>query len=75
MVDIPSIGCICVLLFAILEQVFLLHTTGGYMKIERVKYDDGVVFTRLLNSFGVVIAEVRGKRTMKQMMKYLGENV
>ena len=45
------------------------------MKIERVKYDDGVVFTRLLNSFGVVIAEVRGKRTLKQMMKYLGENV
>ena len=45
------------------------------MKIEVVKYDDGVVFTRLLNSFGVVIAEVRGKRTMKQMMKYLGENV
>ena len=39
------------------------------MKREIVKYSDGVVFTRLVDSFGRTIAEYRGKWTLKQLLK------
>ena len=42
------------------------------MKREIVKYPDGAVFTRLLDSYGHLIAEVRGKVSLKQMIKTYG---
>lgn len=38
------------------------------MKREIVKYPDGVVFTRLVDSFGRTIAEYRGKWSLKQLI-------
>ena len=42
------------------------------MRREVVKYPDGVVFTRLLDSYGRLIAEARGKWTLKQMINKYG---
>ena len=39
------------------------------MRREVVKYPDGVVFTRLVDSYGRTIAEYRGKWTLKQLIK------
>ena len=39
------------------------------MKRELVKYPDGVVFTRLVDSFGHTLAEYRGKLSLKQLIK------
>ena len=39
------------------------------MKAQTVKYHDGVVFTRLVDSYGRTIAEYRGKWTLKQLIK------
>lgn len=45
------------------------------MRREIVKYPDGVVFTRLVDSFGRTIAEYRGKWTLKQMIKMYGGRI
>ena len=45
------------------------------MRIEKVTYEDGVVFARLLDSFGRTIAEARGKWTLKQMMKKINGGI
>lgn len=34
-----------------------------------IKYPDGVVFTRLVDSFGRTVAEYRGKLSLKQAIK------
>lgn len=39
------------------------------MRTETIKYSDGAVYTRLINSFGMVLFEVRGKVSLKQMIK------
>ena len=39
------------------------------MRREVVKYPDGVVFTRLVDSFGRTVAEYRGKLSLKQAIK------
>ena len=39
------------------------------MRIERHKYPDGAIFTRLYDSYGHLIAEYRGKWTLKQLIK------
>ena len=39
------------------------------MRSQVIKYPDGVVFTRLLDSFGRTIAEYRGKWSLKQLIK------
>ena len=41
------------------------------MKAKVIKYPDGVVFTRLVDSFGRTLAEYRGKMTLKAAMKKL----
>lgn len=45
------------------------------MTREIVKYPDGVVFTRLLDSYGHLIAEARGRHTLKQMIKMYGGRI
>lgn len=42
------------------------------MKRQIIKYPDGVVFTRLIDSYGRTVAEVRGKVSLKQMIKTYG---
>ena len=39
------------------------------MSRQIVKYPDGVVFTRLVDSFGRTVAEFRGRMTLKQALK------
>lgn len=45
------------------------------MSREIVKYPDGAVFTRLLDSYGRLIAEARGRHTLKQMIKMYGGRI
>ena len=40
------------------------------MRREVVKYSDGVVFTRLLDSYGDVVLEIRGRLTLKQLLNH-----
>lgn len=42
------------------------------MRTETIKYSDGAVYTRLINSCGMIVAEVRGKIPLKQMIKKYG---
>ena len=42
------------------------------MSRQIVKYPDGVVFTRLVDSFGRTVAEFRGRLTLKQAIKMYG---